>query len=145
MLFSKLTVCALYLRLFESIRFVRYSSWILIVLYACLYSIGVIIGFIQLAATSPALQNINVAPYETLLASFTLLVDVILLALPIKPILKLSLPLNRRIGLLAVLLAGIGATLCSIFTLIFRLEFYYSAPVPITDWTWVAAWLDCVA
>ncbi len=62
-------------------------------------------------------------------AASTLLIDLVLLLLPIRPILKLKLSLRKRIGTLAVFIVGFGGCACTAILLhCFIQYFYYDRP-----------------
>ncbi len=70
--------------------------------------------------------------------SSSILVDLLLLSIPIRPILQMrTLSLRKRLGLLAVFLSGFGATICSILLLYFSIcYYYYPNSKQSYDWTW---------
>ena len=124
----KAAVCTLYLRLSGSIRYVKNGAWAMIILNRVTCAI---VFFVSLANfTKQHWQNqiqggMDLRPFILMYNSCTIITDSVLLALPIRSLVKLHLSLRKKLGLLAIFLAGFGATISTIISLAWKVEYYY--------------------
>jgi len=114
----KISLVLFYFRLFNTIRWFKWVSMTLLVVIASYTLISVFLGFFQCAPVSKAWirtqpgKCIDLTPFWTSNASFSISTDLILLLLPIPLLLKLRIPLGQKLGLIPVF--GLGAFVTAI-------------------------------
>ncbi|KAF7506028.1 hypothetical protein GJ744_012275 [Endocarpon pusillum] len=138
---SKAAILTLYLRLFGPKRWLRYASYIaLIVLTLVYWSSPIIAGlFCAPRAGKPwdgevIIRCTDARVLGPIYGSVGLAADIFLLILPLPIIFRLNLARGRKIALAAVFMMGIFAVIASIVALIYRVQIYGS-----DDPTWNAA------
>ena len=101
MLFTKLSLLFLYLRLFERNKLVRIGIWIGVGVCAVVYTIFMFV-FIFLAETNPAEVAFNHA-----FGIVNFVTDIYILILPAVAIGSLQMRTSKKIGLIAVFTTGL--------------------------------------
>lgn len=122
----KVSILLMYLRAFtgnKSNRTFKYTVWVLIFLISSAHLIAFLgwtfsvmpvwCHWTYFATTEeeaqcwhPKFNYVNV-PYSLFLNTFTVVVDLIILYLPCRPVWRLQLPKRQRISILAILFAGV--------------------------------------
>ncbi|KAJ4368376.1 hypothetical protein N0V83_006733 [Neocucurbitaria cava] len=147
MFFAKTAVCTLYLRIFNTVVWMRYTVIGAIVFFGCTYfsMVPVYIAFsfpygdeqwdLPLAAKVGRADRMAIVT-----GVINVISDIFLLTIPLPIIMKLNLSLRKRLGLAAVFLTGIIATIATILGLYYRIQLYRSKKnADGGDATWVAA------
>lgn len=113
-IFAKVSILLLYLRIFSISRPLRISVHIGILVMALFYtamvgvSISTVIRCVGLAAQTLQFCNTASGPIQLLNSVFNVVTDFWILILPMPHIIKLQLPISRKIGLAAVFAAGLA-------------------------------------
>ena len=135
MFFAKAAVCLLYLRIFDMMVWIRYTTRVMLfVLFGAYFSmmpVYILYAFPygsdeQWDYTLSAKMMNKLSVLAIFAGAFNVATDIILLSLPVPIVMKLSLSLEKRIGLAAVFLAGIVATLTTALGLYYRISMYLS-------------------
>ncbi len=145
---TKIVLCALYLRLFKSVQWIRYATWTVLIIYTLICTLCFSIYLVDAVFTKfdgypdgPIKQD----PAAIAQLTMNVIIDLSLLAMPIRPIMKMqTLSLRKKISLLAVFLAGFGATACTIVLLGYDVIYYYPSAKEMNtliaqDFTWTGA------
>ncbi|CAD6452180.1 cacdc42e-c909-4bcd-8cb7-5552329adcd9 [Sclerotinia trifoliorum] len=130
--FTKLSLFLLYLGIFEPNMRTRYAIYLGILLCFIFYTInlGLVCAYLVPGPGQPKMKASwvwasvhNLAAIKVLSfaqATFGVLSDVYLFVLPIQSILRLHLPIKRKLGIAAVFLCGLLAIACSLVSLVLR-------------------------
>ncbi|KAH7039865.1 uncharacterized protein B0I36DRAFT_426453 [Microdochium trichocladiopsis] len=127
---TKLSIVYQYWRVFEDIRWVRQLCNILmalLVLYGLYSFLGAILMCIPVSHAwaplgSPGGSCADPRIYYYLTSSVNIFADVIIFALPVKPVLNLKIPLKQRLALLCCFTFGAFVIICSIVRLYWLVE-----------------------
>ncbi len=143
---AKATICFLYLRLFGSVQWLRYITWTVFI--AALLSRSIcftlaLINFAQKNWDTTITGGLDLRPNSIAASVQNVLSDLVLLALPVQPIMKLSLTLRKRIALLGVFLVGYISTIFAILHTAYLVIYSYRVTEYeqhkiIQDWTWTS-------
>lgn len=112
--FAKVSILLLYLRIFSISKPLRISVHIGTLFMALFYtamvgvSISTVIRCVGLAAQTLQFCNTASGPVQLLNSVFNVVTDFWILILPMPHIIKLQLPISRKIGLAAVFAAGLA-------------------------------------
>ncbi len=125
---SKASVALLYLRMFSSIQWIRYTIWINAVLFSSIYlsAIPIIVyynfpfGKHEGWDSRLGEKAMRSRYFPLLAAGVTIINDVIMVTLPIRPVMRLNRSLRTRLGLLAAFAAGTFATAMAVTMLYYR-------------------------
>ena len=148
---AKASICALYLRIFESRRWIRYTAWVIIVGFVLVDLVGFILALvsgIEQHWTNGEDGGVNMSVYQVIQCVYSIITDLVLLGIPIRPIITMNLSRRKRIGLVAVFLAGIGGTATTVVMLYWQIEYYWyveTLSVKLRDWTWTVSTVDVFA
>jgi hypothetical protein len=119
----KISLALFYFRLFNTIRWFKWVSILLLAVIASYTLITVFLGFFQCDPVSRAWTRsgpgkcIDLTPFWTSNASFSISTDFILLLLPIPLLLRLQIPAGQKLGLIPVFGLGAFVTAVSIVRL----------------------------
>jgi hypothetical protein len=123
-LFAKLSILLLYIRIFTVNKGVRMSIFVGIAILSVFYVAMVCLAAVSVktcvdvdAPSIPFCKNYS-GPVQLLNACFNVATDFCILALPIPLIMKLHLRLKQKLGVVAVFLAGFAACVSSLARLI---------------------------
>lgn len=147
MFFAKAAVCTLYLRIFNTVTWMRYAAWgaivVLGITYGTMVPVYAVFSFPYGDEKWDLALTMKVGRVDRMAIStgtINVASDIFLLAIPVPIIMKLNLSLRKRIGLSAVFMTGIVATVATVLGLYFRIEMFRSKFDPDGgDATWVAA------
>ncbi|KAF1846523.1 uncharacterized protein K460DRAFT_367281 [Cucurbitaria berberidis CBS 394.84] len=147
MFFAKAAICTLYLRIFNTMAWMRYTAWGTIVILACIYGSMVPVYLVYSIPYGNEKWDLTLAAkigkadkMAIGIGAVNVAFDIFLLILPVPIIMKLNLSFRKRIGLSAVFMTGIVATVSTVLGLYFRISVYRSKRSPTSgDATWVAA------
>ncbi|KAI0854946.1 hypothetical protein F4860DRAFT_520329 [Xylaria cubensis] len=129
-MFTKITLLVLYLRLFETRFGARFAIWLGIIVTILFYT-STFFAYIGLCARAgmpiwesirePHCSNGNLAISKAQ-GWYSLISDTYILIIPISPVWRLTLNLKRKLGVMAIFLTGLGATIISAVALSKRYE-----------------------
>lgn len=147
MFFAKAAVCTLYLRIFKTVTWMRYSAWGAIIFLGCTYGSMVPVYAVYSLPYGNEKWDLTLAAkvgkadkMAITTGAINVATDIFMIVLPLPIIMKLNLSLRKRLGLAAVFLTGIIATVATVLGLYFRVSLYQSKLDPDGgDATWVAA------
>ncbi|KAI0412417.1 hypothetical protein F5X98DRAFT_367289 [Xylaria grammica] len=136
---SRLPILLLYLRLFGTQRPFRYAVYIAIAAAAGLYITSIpLISYFCTPPPGGDWGSLDVfAKCQRLLdwalvqGSGDVALNVYIILLPIAPIVRLQMPLNKKLGVLAIFLTGLLAVICSALGLYYR---YLLSFTPDINW-----------
>ncbi|KAL8941936.1 MAG: hypothetical protein Q9216_001964 [Gyalolechia sp. 2 TL-2023] len=140
--FSKATIFLLYLRLFRPTKWFRYSIYVLMTSMIAVYGAYIIVNA-ALCAPAPGqswsypgvlakCQKQEI--YTEIQGTFNVIIDILALTLPMPIIRRMSLPMSKKIGILAIFGTGFIALICSILSLAYRAKLFGTE-----DWSWIGA------
>ncbi|KAL8946970.1 MAG: hypothetical protein Q9222_006702 [Ikaeria aurantiellina] len=126
----KLSLFLLYLEIFSPLRYLRILVWVGVAVTALFYFPA---SIAKIALCAPRGRETYAQAYaasrcgdskaiNVCIGVFNIVSDLYLLVLPIRPTLKLNLPLRRRIGVLFVFTTGLSALNASIAGLVYRIR-----------------------
>ncbi|EZF73886.1 hypothetical protein H105_04225 [Trichophyton soudanense CBS 452.61] len=128
---TKSAVLVLYIRIFNSVRWISRISYGLIILMFLVYGINIILATVYClprnGAPWDATAFARCAKPVTLaifIGSFTVLTDFIIFLLPFPIILKLQMAQGKKVGLAIVFLVGFTTVIMSIISLGFRVQLF---------------------
>ncbi|KAH8722686.1 hypothetical protein GQ44DRAFT_774714 [Phaeosphaeriaceae sp. PMI808] len=144
--FAKVAILVLYYRAFKPKAWIRWSCWILAVVFFGVYWQTVPQTFMYCMPHNgkpwdiAVLQNCNHLKYPGLVhGAMNVAADVIMVLLPLPVIVKLQMPLSKKIALSAVFATGLLALICSILSVYYRVQISYGDdPVWSNAQSWIA-------
>ncbi|KAF2638187.1 hypothetical protein P280DRAFT_405220 [Massarina eburnea CBS 473.64] len=126
LLFTKAAILVLYIRLFGSVRWMRWTALIYITFISIIYTAGlIVVTMTEFKNTGPpGVRKVQPIPGVGMIAIgiFGVLCDIAIFALPLMPIIRLQLNRRKKVGLLLVFLMGFLTIVTSGVALIYRVQ-----------------------